>query len=130
VGPLNLLLDTCTFLWMCAEPHRLSTRAVTALDSAELIGLSDAVILEICLKWHGGKLRLPEPPRHWITDQVRQRQLRILPIDQEICFRMTEMEMLHRDPFDRMLIAQAQIRNLTILTPDKHIHRYPVSILW
>jgi PIN domain nuclease of toxin-antitoxin system len=128
---VRLLLDTCTFVWLASAPGELADGARRRLDEpgAELL-LSDASIWEICLKWQAGKLTLPEPPRRWIEDQRRVWELERLPMEPEHLYRTTELPAHHRDPFDRILISQAIVENLTVVTPDQAFRAYPVAVLW
>lgn len=131
MGPLRLVLDTCTFVWLTSDPTRLSTAVASSLNEPgnELL-LSDASVWEICLKWERGKLSLPVPPRHWCEEQALIWKLEALPIARSHLFRVVELPQHHRDPFDRLLVAQALDERLTVVTPDPLIHRYPVATLW
>ena len=127
----SYLLDTCTFIWLCSEPARLSAPVVSILRSADASPvLSDITILEISLKWSAGKITLPGPPRHWIETQATAWSLPFRPIGREDIYRATELPDHHRDPFDRLLVAAAINANATILTPDEAVQRYPVSWAW
>ena len=125
------LLDTCTFIWLCADSKRLSKAARNAIDapSASLL-LSDISVLEITFKWSAGKLDLPDPPRLWVESQVEAWALTMQPLGRAEIYRAGELPEHHRDPFDRLLVAAALNLNATILTPDTAIHRYPVSYRW
>jgi PIN domain nuclease of toxin-antitoxin system len=126
-----LLLDTCTFVWLTSEPDRLSETARELLDDpSRSIVLSDVSVWELCLKWEAGKITLPSPPRTWVEEQARAWSLDRLEVERFQLYRSTELPTLHRDPFDRLLIAQALDRGLTIITPDAHIQRYPVAAAW
>lgn len=92
--------------------------------------LSDTSVWEICLKWQAGKLRLPTTPRMWIEDQARLWKLERLRIAPEALYRTSELPDLHRDPFDRLLVAQAISEGLSIATPDPAIRAYPVATIW
>lgn len=128
---MRLLLDTCTFVWLASEPNRLSVPARRRLDNAEAdLLLSDASVWEICLKWQAGKLTLPEPPRRWIEHQRRSWELERLPIEPEHLYRSTELPAHHRDPFDRILVSQAIVEDLIVVTPDQAFAAYPVAVLW
>lgn len=125
------LLDTCTFIWLCAQPDKLSDLARSSIDSAGAsLYLSDASVLEITLKWGAGKIELPDPPRHWIESQIRTWSLECLPIQREDVYRSAELPALHREPFDRLLVATAINAGATILTPDEALAAYPVSCRW
>lgn len=125
------LLDTCTFIWLCAEPSKLSPTAREVIDaSGNQLVLSDVSALEISMKWGAGKLRLPDPPRHWIEAQVATWSLTTRGIDREDIYRSAELPEYHRDPFDRLLVASAINANASVLTPDSAIREYPVSCRW
>ncbi|MBI4585098.1 MAG: type II toxin-antitoxin system VapC family toxin [Planctomycetes bacterium] len=128
---MSYLLDTCVWIWLCSDPARLSARASAALDDerAELL-FSDAAALEIALKWAAGKIALPKPPRLWIEEQLALWQARSLPISRPAIYRSTELAELHRDPFDRLLVATALEEGATLVTPDPWIQRYPVAWIW
>ncbi len=126
-----MLLDTCTFLWIASRPENISNDATKAIDGAnQPLHLSDVSVWEISLKWSTGKIRLPQTPRLWIEEQTVIWNLTRLPIQRNHIYRATELPKHHKDPFDRLLVAQAIEHNLIVLTPDEHIHRYPVSVLW
>lgn len=126
-----LLLDTCTFVWLVAEPQRLSETARTLLaEPSRAIVLSDVSVWELCLKWQAGKVELPAPPRAWIEEQARLWALERLGIERSHLYRSTELPGHHRDPFDRLLVSQAIEAELTLVTPDEHIRRYPVAVRW
>jgi PIN domain nuclease of toxin-antitoxin system len=128
---LDLLLDTCTILWLSAEPGKLSKKARAAIDGEDArLFASDASTWEVCLKWLAKKIVLPAPPRRWLADQATIWQTDRLPFELDHFFRTCELPALHKDPFDRMLVAQAIARGLTIVTPDPAIHAYPVAVLW
>lgn len=131
MGPLKLLLDTCTLLWLTAEPAKLTPAVASAIDAtaSELL-FSDCSVWELCLKWEAGKLRLPQPPRTWVEEQMRRWHLAGLAIERHHLYRLSELPAHHRDPFDRLLVAQAIEGGMTIVTPDEPIRLYPVATLW
>ena len=125
------LLDTCTFIWLCSEPERLSQASKNAIDTADTpLLLSDVSALEITLKWTARKIVLPDPPRHWLERQVSTWALKCLAVTRADIYRAAELPGYHRDPFDRLLVATALNSNATILTPDEAIRQYPVSWRW
>lgn len=131
MGIVRYLLDTCTFVWLCAKPDQLSPAAVSAMDAEESdLVISHISILEITLKWSAAKIVLPSPPRAWIQKQMDVWGLESLAIQADDIYRSSELPGLHKDPFDRLLVSVALNRNLTIVTPDEWIKRYPVSTLW
>jgi PIN domain nuclease of toxin-antitoxin system len=127
---VNLLLDTCTFLWM-AGGSALSAQAAEAVqDPTREVFLSAASVWEIVTKHRAGKLVLPESPERLIPTERRLRGLTELPFDETAALQGTRLPPLHRDPFDRMLIAQAIALGLAIVTPDPLIVQYPVRVIW
>lgn len=125
-----ILLDTCTFIWLTSEPTRLSESAKRIIDEADELFISDVSVWEICLKWQAKKLRLPVPPRFWVTEQVARWSIERLRLEWDDSFRSSELAELHRDPFDRLLVAQAIEHRAQLVTPDRAIHSYPVAALW
>ena len=131
MGSLNILLDACVFIWLCAEPVRLSPTARELLENPEKAFLvSDVSALEITLKWTAGKLALPTPPRLWIEEQIRAWSISQLPLERSDMYRASELPSHHADPFDRLLIATAMNHGAVMLTPDSVIHAYPVAWQW
>ncbi len=128
---MKLLLDTCVFLWLATEPARLSKAAADAIDDeANERFLSDVTLWEISLKHFVGKLPLPEPPRDWIPKQTAFFDLQPLGIDAEAIFRSGELPDVHRDPFDRLLAAQAISGSFQFVTVDKIFDDLGVDRFW
>jgi PIN domain nuclease of toxin-antitoxin system len=128
---MRLLLDTCTFIWLAAEPDRLSNRARKAVsDEGNELFLSHASAWEIHLKFLAQKLILPEKPRLWIAQQLSARQVTDWPIDLEAIHGTADLPAHHKDPFDRMIIAQSLVHDVRIVTPDPVFRRYKVKLLW
>ncbi len=128
---MRYLLDTCSFIWLVAEPTKLSEEAASRLDSeGSTVVVSDVTTLEITLKWTAGKLSLPEPPRRWIEHQLRVWAFEQVPLSREDIYRASELPMHHTDPFDRLLVATALNHDASIVTPDELIHAYPVAWTW
>jgi len=128
---MKLLVDTCTFLWIALESPRLSKSATTAfLDQNNERYLSAASAWEIAIKHATGRLPLPERP-DILVPRIREASgIESLDIDEESALHAGKLPGLHSDPFDRMLVAQAIVHGLTILTPDPEIERYGVRVLW
>jgi PIN domain nuclease of toxin-antitoxin system len=127
---VNLLLDTCTFLWI-AGGATLPPRAAAAFsDPANDVWLSAVSVWEIVTKHGAGKLPLPEPAEVLIRVERELRGIETLAFDEESALYGTRLPPLHRDPFDRMLIAQAVAHGLAIVTPDPLIAQYPVRVIW
>ena len=127
---MRVLLDTCTLLWLTADPGRLGPQIAKVLEDPSQVLLSDCSVWEICLKWQAKKLFLPGPPRNWVAQQKQIWQLSSLSIQSNHLFSSSELPDHHRDPFDRLLVSQAIAENVPIATPDPWIQKYAVATLW
>jgi PIN domain nuclease of toxin-antitoxin system len=126
---LRALLDTHTFLWWINDDGRLSQRLREIIsDGASEVLFSVVSGWEIAVKARLGRLALPGAIEPYIRDQISRNRFEILPIDLAHVLRVSLLPDHHKDPFDRILVAQAQIENLTILTADPEIARYPVRV--
>lgn len=125
------MLDTCTFLWAIEGGKQLSDAARVALvDPDNDVFLSAVSAWEIAVKHGLGRLPLPEPPDRYVPTQRGARGIAPLALDEDAALHLARLPLLHRDPFDRMLVCQALAGALTVVTPDPDIARYPVRILW
>ncbi len=128
---MKLLLDTCTFIWIGSGSAKLSGVAREAyLDPANECYLSAASAWEIALKYALGKLPLPERPEEYIHFVREKSGFDSLPVDEESAVHTSRLPNLHTDPFDRILVAQAIVHGLVILTPDPAVTQYPARTLW
>ena len=126
---MRLLLDTHVFLWLLAEPDRLGGHIGSLEDPSNELLLSAASSWEIAIKTQLGRLHLPEDPRRYVPDRMRAIGAEPLPIEHNHALAVSELPPLHRDPFDRILVAQARGLRLTIVTADVNIARYEVETL-
>ncbi|MSQ18249.1 MAG: type II toxin-antitoxin system VapC family toxin [Betaproteobacteria bacterium] len=128
---MKILLDTCTFLWIAAESPALSETCRTLFrDADNEIFLSAASAWEITVKHQLGKLPLPVPPQEFIPAQRLAHRIDALPITEAATVQLASLPNPHRDPFDRILVCQAIVDGLVILTPDALIRQYPVRTMW
>ncbi|BCV22004.1 type II toxin-antitoxin system VapC family toxin [Moorella sp. Hama-1] len=128
---MKALLDTHTFLWWITEDPRLSSRVRQIMsDSDNILYLSAASCWEMAIKARLGKLELPANISSFIPDQLVINAITPLPIEMSHALHVYNLPDYHRDPFDRLLVAQAQIDNLPILTADPQIARYSVNVIW
>lgn len=128
---MRLLLDTQCWLWWFAQPERLSEEAIAQItEETNELWFSVASIWEIGIKVAIGKLPLPEPIDQYISSRMIQLGVRALEITAPHALRAATLPLHHRDPFDRMLIAQAQAEKMTIISADSMFHQYDVSLLW
>ncbi|CAN5690502.1 type II toxin-antitoxin system VapC family toxin [soil metagenome] len=128
---MNCLLDTCTFLWLTDRTENLSTTARSLLeDSANTLVLSQVTSLEIQIKYSRGKLPLALPPEDFMRDAIQKHGLSYLQITDDHIWAKGKLPLLHSDPFDRLLIAQASHEGMMIVTPDRQIKNYPIRVIW
>jgi PIN domain nuclease of toxin-antitoxin system len=128
---MRLLLDTHTFLWLAADSPELSERARAAfLDPGNELRLSLASVWEIAIKASLGKLVLRTTVDSLVREAVQQRGIALLPIELAHVLRVRDLPFHHRDPFDRLLVAQAESERLTILGRDEAFDRYGVTRVW
>ena len=128
---MRLLLDTCTFLWIVTGSSRLSKHAAQRFsDPANDVFLSAVSSWEIAVKYSLGTLRLPASPIEFIPPQRQAHGIMDLPLTEEDVLYLPKLPKLHRDPFDRMLICQAVVNSLAVLTPDELVSQYPIRTLW
>jgi PIN domain nuclease of toxin-antitoxin system len=128
---MKALLDTHTFLWWVLDDPNLSEagREIIGDGSNEVI-VSAATAHEIGIKAASGKLSLPEPPEIYVPGRIRSEGFASLAIDVTHALRAARLPMIHRDPWDRLLIAQAQVEGIPIITADPAIGRYDVDTIW
>lgn len=127
----QLLVDTNVVIWTLEASPRVSARAKRELlDPSKKLIVSVVSVWEIVLKHQAGKLELDVGLDGVLDQVIRDSPWTLLPISPEHVRILTTLPMLHKDPFDRMLIAQAQYEGLTIVTPDQHIRKYHVPTLW
>jgi PIN domain nuclease of toxin-antitoxin system len=128
---MNALLDTHTFLWWVADAPQLSEPAKNFIvNPNNQIFFSVASAWEIIIKVGTGKLTIPEAPNNYINSRVTDNRFEILPIELNHVFQVTNLPDLHRDPFDRIIIAQSQVTGMPILTIDRLVVQYAVDIIW
>jgi PIN domain nuclease of toxin-antitoxin system len=128
---MKLLLDTHVFLWWVADSPRLTAKAIAAIeDGANEIHLSAISGLEIAIKSALGKLDLPSPAPAFVTDQMARNAFLHLPVEMRHTLAVADLPPIHRDPFDRVLVAQARAEKLAIVTGDAEIGRYDVKVVW
>jgi len=127
---MKALLDTHTFLWAIADEGRLSRRAKQIYTGSNDLWLSVASMWEILIKVQAGKLPLPEPAGPYLLKKLVQNQIELLPITLDHVLKVESLPFHHRDPFDRLLIAQGIKEKWPIITADPWFSRYPVEVIW
>lgn len=122
---MNLLLDTHILLWWLGGSPRLSKKAETAIEGAETAWVSAATGWEIETKRARGRLEAPEN----LEETLRAGNFLLLPLSMAHAIAAARLPMFHRDPFDRMLVAQAGIESLVLLTADRQLEAYDVPVI-
>jgi PIN domain nuclease of toxin-antitoxin system len=128
---MNLLLDTHTFLWWITDAPQLSgkVREIIA-DGHNRLYWSAASSWEIAIKYALRRLTLPEAPEEFLLAELAKNHIESLPITDLHALRAGQLPHHHRDPFDRMLIAQSQIESLTLLSNDPKCGLYELAMIW
>ena len=127
---MRLLLDTHIFLWLISGDKQLQKAVLDAISDPENdVFLSVVSLWEIIIKHSIGRLPLPKAPEIYIPEQRVLHQIESLVISERSLKKLGDLPPHHRDPFDRLLISQALSENLTIITVDPEIRRYPVECL-
>jgi len=128
---VRALLDTHAFLWWTSGDSRISDRARAVIEDPETTVLfSAASAWEIAIKVALGRLELPQPPERYVPDRIRRHRLSVLEVGLAHALRAGGLPEIHADPFDRLLVAQAQLEAVPILTADPAIARYEVDTVW
>ena len=128
---MKLLLDTHTLLWFVLGDAQLSAAARQAIeDAANLKLVSPAAYWEIAIKISIGKYALHEPYEVFMDRAIRQNGFLILPIEPQHTALLTNLPYHHRDPFDRLMIAQAMVEGLTLVSADMVFDTYAIQRLW
>jgi PIN domain nuclease of toxin-antitoxin system len=125
---MRILLDTHIFLWFISQSNQLPTNWIDSIRNLDnQVYLSVISIWEAIIKYQTGKLPLPEPPHLYLPRLRDHHLIDSLPVDEPSVLQLAELPVLHRDPFDRLLICQALQHNLTIATVDAAFSAYPMA---
>ena len=128
---MRVLLDTHVFLWWITDDRRVSPRASEVIaDGRNDLLFSVASGWEIAIKASHGRIELPAPMERFLIEQLWENRIDVLPIQMSHALHVHALPHHHRDPFDRMLVAQARLEKLPILSADVRIAEYEVEVLW
>ena len=128
---MRLLLDTATFIWTAEGHTKLSVAARSLIaDASNELFLSGASAWEIAIKHELGRLDLRMPPDEYVWQQRQLHRIESLSIDEAAALQSAKLPNVHRDPFDRILISQAILGGMAIVTPDRLIRMYPIRTVW
>ena len=127
---MNYLLDTHVLLWWIFSEGRLSENALNLMSNPEnALYWSAASSWEVSIKYSLGKLEMKQPPEKMIPEQLHINNILSLPIRDDHAFLAGGLPDVHKDPFDRMLVAQAMIENLKIISTDPVLSRYDITVI-
>ena len=128
---MNVLLDTHVFIWLDTQPEKLSKTAMgICQDTDNQLYLSMASLWEMQIKVQLGKLRLKIPLADMLTVQQQENDLKVLAIELIHIYQLPAHPLYHNDPFDRLIIAQSRLENMTLISADKKFKAYDVSVVW
>lgn len=128
---MRALLDTHAFLWWITDDSRLSGRAREFISAGENeLLFSAASGWEVAIKADLGKIELPEDPERFLTEQLHRNAVGVLPVNLGHAMGVYSLPDHHRDPFDRLLVAQCVSERLPLLSRDTAFERYPVEVIW
>ncbi len=131
MAQVNLLLDTNALLWVLLAPAKLSATAARLLsDHANVLFVSVASLWEITIKVGIGKLTIPNSDIEEVIASLAAFRIRVLPIRSEDLKALQALPPHHKDPFDRIIVSQAQVENIAVVTADEQIRQYAVQVLW
>lgn len=127
---MKLLLDTHVFLWFISGDTKLKPEHRAAIEDANNeVYFSVASVWEAVIKSQLGKLPLPQPAAVYLPEQRIRHRIATLEIDEATVVELAQLPLIHRDPFDRILIAQARRHGMKLVTVDPLIQAYPVDVL-
>jgi PIN domain nuclease of toxin-antitoxin system len=127
---MKAILDTHAFMWALAGDARMSRHARDVFAGSTDLFLSMASIWEILIKVQSGKLNFPRPAGPYVLSRLAENRIKTLPISIDHLLAIERLPMHHRDPFDRMLIAQSMEEGWPIITADPKFKQYPVQVIW
>jgi PIN domain nuclease of toxin-antitoxin system len=128
---MNLLLDTQAFVWWATDHGKLSAAALAACqDRGNTLTVSVVAAWEMQIKLQIGKLTLAVPLEQMIRDEQQVNNMQVLPVLLPHVLALGTLSLHHKDPFDRLLVAQALAENMTIVSADHVLSRYPAPVIW
>jgi PIN domain nuclease of toxin-antitoxin system len=128
---VSVLLDAHVVLWWASAAAKISVRARELIEDGSTVALvSAAALYEIAIKAQIGRLELPAEPQVYLPQLLRRHAFGVLSIEESHALRAGALPLIHRDPWDRLLIAQSQIESIPIITADPAIGQYDVEVIW
>lgn len=126
---MKILIDTHVLLWGIQDEARVSSRVRALLPAAD-VWISVASLWEIIVKVQIGKLVLPAPVGDYLAQKLKMNGVSVLPLSFDHVRKLEEIPLHHRDPFDRILIAQSLEEKLPLVSADPHFEKYPIQLIW
>jgi len=127
---MRFIVDTQVWLWWYAQPEKIGSKAQTLMESpGNEIFLSVASVWEIGIKYSTGKLRLPEPAKEYVLSRIARDAFSLLDVKATHALESASLPWHHKDPFDRLIIAQSRIENLPIMTSDGQFGKYEAKLI-
>lgn len=127
---MNILIDTHIFLWLFGQSNKISINVLNLLrNQNNSVYFSAASSWEIAIKYGNGKLQLPEKPEVFIPDRMKKANFKPLEITHEHALAVADLPQIHKDPFDRLLITQANVENFSLLSADSVFDKYTVKLI-
>jgi PIN domain nuclease of toxin-antitoxin system len=128
---MNLLLDSHVFLWLMNEPEKLPRKVLAMCERPEnSLHLSVASVWELQIKQTLGKLIMQQPLKAILDEQQQINSMEVLPVKLNHLWRLSDLPRVHNDPFDRLLIAQAIVEDMSLVSADQMFSSYPVKLFW
>ena len=127
---MRYIIDTQAFIWYATGDKQLSKTALEIIESDTIRYISLASIWEMAIKTSIGKLNFQVPFEDLISNQLAINGYDILPLELSHVFQLAKLPLFHKDPFDRIMIAQAITENIPIISIDPYFQSYPVSVIW
>ena len=128
---MKILIDTHALLWLITDDKRLSEKSKACfIDAENELYFSMASFWEICIKVSIGKLALSENWEQTIKQELMFNSVKLLPISTDHCVQVAKLPFFHRDPFDRLIIAQAITEELHVMSIDEHFSKYSIPLIW
>jgi PIN domain nuclease of toxin-antitoxin system len=127
---MDYLLDTHTLIWLAEEPDKLSSKAKIILHSENKLLLSSVSVWEMAIKIKANKLNVEIPLKDFVNKAIEKHELKLLSVSLPHIYYTQQLELHHKDPFDRLLIAQSFEQNIPIISSDEIFDLYKVNRIW
>lgn len=124
-----MILDTCALLWLAQGGGSLSAPTIKRIKEEPAVYVSAISGFEIGIKHQRGKLELPAQPADWFAAVLDHHDIQVLPLDLSICLRATQLPNIHKDPFDRLIIATAERHRMPVVTGDPVFKQYGITVI-